>query len=246
MSADEPLRVLIAGDSLVGYMPLVMEEALQNQPATVIDAWKGSSGLARPDFHNWPVELEQLMEEHDPDVVVIGFGGNDTQGIVSLDPNQSVIARDDPRWQAEYTRRVGEALDAIEQPGRTLWWIGLPLSDRDNLEEMRPAMTAAFEDEIAKRPWAHYVDTLEVLAPDGTYEVYLPGPDGEPVRVRADDGIHLSPTGMRMILDLFLPDIEEAHGMTPEPEAEDETADSTADSTGTGFETTSSTAGSSF
>lgn len=214
-SAEEPLRILVAGDSLVGYLPLVLGEAVAGRPVEVIDAWKGSSGLARPDFHDWPATLASLMEEHDPDVVLIGFGGNDTQSLTIADGSEPPIPRDDARWQPEYSRRVGEALDAIEADGRTLWWIGLPLSDRDNLEELRPAMTEAFEEQIAERPWAHYVDTLEVLAPDGVYRTQLPGPDGQEVRVRADDGIHLSPAGMRMILDLFLPDIEQERGLQP-------------------------------
>lgn len=211
-SDEEPLRLLVAGDSLVGYLPLVLDEEFAGRPVEVIDAWQGSSGLVRPDYFDWPAELARLMDEHDPDVVVIGLGGNDTQPITLPD---QVLAQDDPAWQDEYAIRVDQALDAIEAPGRTLWWIGLPLSDRDNLEAMRPMMTEAMQGQVEKRPWAHYVETLDVLAPDGVYAVHLPGPDGEPERVRADDGIHLSPAGMRRVVDSFIAQIEDERGIPP-------------------------------
>ena len=208
-SAADPLRLLVAGDSLVGYLPMVLDEELAGQPVEVINASKTSSGLARPDFYDWPGTLRRLMDEHDPDVVVIGLGGNDTQ---SLQTDAGTIRREDPGWQGEDARRVAEALDAVAAEGRTLWWVGLPLSERENLEELRPKLTGAVTSEIAKRPWAHYVDTLPVLAPDGRYHVELPGPDGEPVVVRADDGIHLSPAGTRMIADAFIGRIAEERG----------------------------------
>jgi hypothetical protein len=205
-----PLRILVVGDSLVGWIPKALDEALAGRPAEVIDAWKGSSGLARPDFYDWPAELARLVDEHDPDIVVVGFGGNDTQSLVSDD---GVLQRGDPAWEVEYGRRVGQVLDAAEGPGRTLWWIGLPLSQRDNVEALRPVITRAIDEELSTRPWARFVDAAEVLSPDGSYQVMLPGPDGEPVRVRADDGIHLSPAGGRMVVDAFLGDLEAERGL---------------------------------
>lgn len=209
-TAADPVRILVVGDSLVGWIPSALDEALAGRPAEVIDAWKGSSGLARPDFYDWPAELARLVDEHDPDVVVVGFGGNDTQSLVTDD---GVIQRGDPAWETEYGRRVGQVLDAAEGPGRTLWWIGLPLSQRDNVEALRPAIDGAIHGQLESRPWTRYVDAAKVLSPDGTYQVMLPGPDGTPTRVRADDGIHLSPAGGRMVVDAFLDQVEAERGL---------------------------------
>lgn len=208
-TADDPLKVLVVGDSLVGWIPQALQEATTGQPVEVIDAWKGSSGLARPDFYDWPAELARLAAEHDPDVVVVGFGGNDTQSLVTED---AVIHRGDPAWAVEYERRVGQVLDAAEGPGRSLWWIGLPLSERSNVEEIRPAIEGAVTNQVGGRAWSHFVDAAKVLSPDGRYHVTLPGPDGTEVRVRADDGIHLSPTGGRMVVDSFIDEIRSERG----------------------------------
>jgi hypothetical protein len=209
-SAADPLRILVVGDSLVGWVPLALEQRLAGKPARVISDWKGSTGLARPDYFDWPARLDRDMREYDPDVVVMGFGGNDTQSLVTGD---DTIRRGDPAWEPEYARRVGQVLDAVAAPGRTLWWIGLPLTERANVEELRPAITEAVRSEIATRPWAHYVDTLPVLSPDGTYAVFLADADSKEIRVRADDGIHPAPDGGRLIVDAFLPAVEAERGL---------------------------------
>jgi len=209
---DEPLRILVAGDSLMGWIAPALEDELADAPVEVIDDWKGSTGLARPDYFDWPARLAEDVATHDPDVVIVGFGGNDTQPLTT--PG-GVITRDDPAWQVEYQRRVAEVLDAVEGPGRTLWWVGLPLTERDNIEALRPAIAGAVRAELADRPWTRFVDSLQVLAPDGTYQVTLPGPDGEPVRVRADDGVHPSPGGGRMLVASFVDDLRDERGLSP-------------------------------
>ena len=46
-----------------------------------------SSGLARPDFHDWPAHLADTLDTSDPDIVIVTFGGNDAQGLTEPCPN---------------------------------------------------------------------------------------------------------------------------------------------------------------
>lgn len=204
-TAKEPLRVLVAGDSLVGWIaPALKQELLAGDPVEVIDDWKGSTGLVRPDFFDWPARIEADMAEHDPDVVVLGFGGNDTQNLTTDD---GILLLGTPEWKAEYQRRIGEVLDLIEAPGRTVYWIGLPLTTSDPIETLRPVMTGAIEAELDTRPWAHLIDTREALAPDGTFTSELPGDDGQMVTTMAPDQIHPSLDGGVLIVREFLPEL---------------------------------------
>ena len=83
-TAAEPLRVLVAGDSLVGWIAPALEQELPaKDPVEVIDDWKGSTGLVRQDYFDWPARIAQDMDTHDPDVVILGFGGNDTQNLTT-------------------------------------------------------------------------------------------------------------------------------------------------------------------
>ena len=70
-------------------------------------------------------------------------------------------------------------------------------------------MTRAITAEIESRPWAHFIDTRDVLAPEGTFTSQLPGADGELVTTMAPDDIHPSLAGGVIIVDAFLPQLAE-------------------------------------
>src|SRR5918995_721120 len=68
-SEDNPAEVLIVGDSDAGtffpYLQRLLDET------GVVDAevdYVVSSGLARPDFHDWPQHLRDTMEQRDPEI----------------------------------------------------------------------------------------------------------------------------------------------------------------------------------
>lgn len=193
----EPLRIHVAGDSLVIPLGPAILERFDGQPVTISEGYQAATGLARPDVLNWPARLAADLAEADPDVVVLGFGGNDAQPMVAADGN---VAPGTDEWAAEYQRRVVQVLDAVEREGRTVYWMGLPTTTAANIEEAAPAMADAVRAEVAVRPWAHYVDTDEVLSPGGTYAAYLPDGSGGQVKVRQDDGVHLTTAGATRVV----------------------------------------------
>jgi len=190
-TATEPLKIHVAGDSLMIPVGPAILARFEDQPVTLTEGYQAATGLARPDVLNWPAKLEADLASLDPDVVLLGFGGNDAQGIAGPD---GPVALATPQWAAEYQRRVAQVLDAVEAEGRTLYWMGLPTTTADNIERAAPLMRKAIETELGARPWAHYVDTSAVLAPDG-YAAYLPDDSGGQVKVRQDDGVHLTTAG---------------------------------------------------
>lgn len=196
-TAAEPLRILVLGDSLMIEIAPQLEQALDGRPVDVREDYQAATGLARPDVINWPARVADDMEAHDPEVVVVGFGGNDAQDMATDDGR---LARYSPEWAAEYQRRVAQVLNAIEQPGRTVYWIGLPVTTVTNIERAGPDMRRAIRREVAARPWAHFVDSRETLSPDGVYAAYLPDGSGNPVKVRQDDGVHANPAGAARVV----------------------------------------------
>jgi len=196
-SPDDPVRVLVAGDSLMGWIGPALTTGTEGRPIVITEDWKVSSGLARPDYLDWPARLAEDMDKHDPEVVVVGFGGNDAQDMATDGGRVSVGT---PEWAAEYQRRVAQVLTALEGPNRTVYWVGLPLTTRGDIEKAAPAMAEAVRTEVSARPWAHYVDTRKTLSPDGTYTAYLPDGSGGEVKVREDDGVHFNPAGAKRIV----------------------------------------------
>jgi len=196
-TAADPLRIHIAGDSLMIPIGPAILARLDGDPITLTEGYKAGTGLARPDVLNWPAKLRTDLASDDADVVVLGFGGNDAQGMEGPD---GPLPSGTPEWGAEYQRRVAQVLDAVEKKGRTLYWMSLPVTTAGNIEKAAPYMRKAIKTEIAARPWAHYVDTRKVLTPDGTFTAYLPDGSGGQVKVRDDDGVHLTTAGATRVV----------------------------------------------
>ena len=64
-------------------------------------------------------------------------------------------------------------------------------------------MNTAAVREAAKRKGVRVVDLHTMFGgPSGEFTPYLPGPDGRTVRVRQEDGVHLTSEGTAWVADL--------------------------------------------
>ena len=123
--------MLVVGDSDAGTFGPYLKELLDatGVAATTVD-YKVSSGLARPDFFDWPAHLAETLPSEQPDIVVVTFGGNDAPGSVErrrVEPER--VARSGRRretWIAEYSRRAGAVMDQLGEGGRLVVWVGHP------------------------------------------------------------------------------------------------------------------------
>lgn len=191
-TAEHPLRIHIAGDSLMIPVGPAVLARFDGEPVELTEGYKSATGLARPDVLNWPAKLRADLAEDDADVVVLGFGGNDAQPMQGPD---GPLTSGSPEWGAEYQRRVAQVFDAVDRPGRTVYWLSLPVTTAANIERAAPYMRQAVRSEAAARSWAHYVDTRRLLSPGGRFTAYLPNGSGGQVKVREDDGVHLTLAG---------------------------------------------------
>jgi len=193
---DDPLRVYLTGDSFLADVSRGLSTAVARddrwEPTT--DA-KPGTGLSRPEVIDWPERIRARLPD-DAEVVVLGFGGNDAQDLLA---NRRQVKLGDPAWEVEYQARIAAVLDVVARPGRTVVWVGMPVATAKNIERARPAMTRAAKAELAKRPGTLFLDTAaDLSAGDGDYTDVL-RIDGEPKRVRATDGYHLTPAGASLL-----------------------------------------------
>lgn len=216
-TATEPLKVLVAGDSLSGYLGPALHDRLADLPATVTAEQHVGSGLARPDVVDWARELRDDMDAQHPDVVVLFIGGNDDQDLRTVD-GWLPIGRT-REWQTEYQRRVAQIMDIVARPGVSVYWIGLPAMGKAHLNRYVGTINELVRTEAAARPHAvTYVDAGRALnGPDGGFAAYLPDGGGRQVEVRARDGVHPTLAGTNRIVDLFAPDLIESRHLKPPP-----------------------------
>jgi hypothetical protein len=198
-SPDQPVEVLLAGDSLMGNLSDEFIRLVHDDPRVDVSTdVHVSTGLARPDVLDWPAELANVVQQRQPDVVVLMLGANDDQPMRDADGHHVQVGSDG--WRAEYERRVAQMMDIAGASGRTVVWVGLPAVDRDVLNRAKDVMNAVVRTEAAARPLAHVVDTVPLLGgPGGEYEDYLPNAAGTPIRVRENDGVHITHAGCDLV-----------------------------------------------
>jgi hypothetical protein len=203
-TADDPATVFIVGDSDAGTFGPYLQTLLDGTGIveTQLD-YKVSSGLARPDFFDWPAEIDRKLPEVNPDIVVATFGGNDAQGL-AVASGEFVVGdpvANEAEWTEEYQQRVGAVMDQLTEGGRTLIWVGIPNDDNPDVTARMAIQDQAAKAAAAERPEVIFIDTWKRFSGrDGGWAEFVIDPrDGEGKDVRADDGFHLNQTGAEIL-----------------------------------------------
>jgi hypothetical protein len=189
------LRLWVGGDSTSVYMGGALADITRQLNGVVAgDEHRTSSGLSRPDFFDWPAFLRSEMARTNPNVVVVMFGANDPQGLVTVDGQ--VVQPLSEGWRAEYTRRVAATMELLAAPDRLQVWVGQPVMEPEGFNNQMKVVDAIYAEQAALRTDAIFVDSYTLFAtPAGGYRDGGPGPDGAYVTWRAADGIHFTVAG---------------------------------------------------
>jgi uncharacterized protein len=217
-SPGKPLRVWIAGDSLVvvpgqSLLQLVARNRVMT-PSGEIDG-RIATGLTRPDVFDWFDHVRSQMRALRPKAVVVSFGANDGHSYMTgLPPGVSIGTLGSPSWTREYARRVGGLMDEVIQRGGYLFWIGAPIARSPTQSRSFAIIDRIVRREADKRTRAYFIDTASLLSPGGSFAEYLPNSRGELIRVRAPDGIHFAPAGGDRVAAKVLEDFRRAFDLT--------------------------------
>lgn len=190
-------RVLLVGDSLMGEVGTGLRQGLPRS-ISFSDRHKASTGLCNKGYFDWPTTAGQAAKEVTPDWVVIHMGGNDGQDI-GLNGKWLRFGSED--WKKEYLRRAESMIDQIRaaSPNAVIAWIGLPAM-RSTTFDGKMKIIAEQQRQAALNKSIVYLDGHEALglaySKDGASE------DGKRKVWRADDGIHYSREGGRMLASL--------------------------------------------
>lgn len=198
--------LMIGSSTMAGGFGIYLGQELEREYGCVpVRRGKPSTGLARPDFHDWITQGAKAREECTPDIVMCLFGGNDGQGLyMGAKAAEKWIRWGEPGWVPEYRRRVNEFADAVAPGNEVLVWLGMPQVESPKLCERVEIMNGVYEAEMALRPNGRYVSTWDALTVDGKYSSHLVI-DGEKTRVRTGDGVHVTPVGAHMLVDHVRP-----------------------------------------
>ncbi len=192
---QEPLQLWVGGDSMAAVFGNVLVREARDTGVVIAESESTlSSGLARPDYLNWPDRLTEIVETQNPDVMVLILGANDVQGMLSSDGE--VIQIDDPAWDGEYRLRVREAMARMSDERRLTLWVGQPVMRSEELSQNMQRLNGIFELEAAANDDVEYVESWDLFTDsDGNYADLIEVDDGKVVDLRLNDGIHLTTDG---------------------------------------------------
>ena len=206
-TAAAPLRVLIVGDSI----GLDMGGALQSDLATTgvvnaaLDA-RESTGLTRPDYFNWPAELQNDLKSVNPQVVVVMIGANDAQDF--LGPPD--VPYTSPQWNILYGQHVSQFMQLAGSGGAAVVWVGMPpMQDPGLSGQMADLNVVDLHAANTATPPVHFVSTFKSLGTaQGGYTAFVTNPAGQIVNTRTPDGIHLTPGGSQVVAQQVITELQ--------------------------------------
>jgi uncharacterized protein len=193
-TAADPLRVLSVGDSLgVDFGgPFADDLSATGVVDPVVDAHV-DTGLSRPDYFDWPAELQADLTQFRPEAVVVFLGANDPQNLVDAG---DAVDYGTPRWDDVYAARVGQFMSEATSAGARVLWVGMPPMADSGLNGEMQVVNGIFQQQAAVHPGVSYLSSWTVLGtPQGAFTEYLSDASGAPVAVREPDGTHVSPAG---------------------------------------------------
>jgi uncharacterized protein len=202
-TAANHLRVLIVGDSLGLDLggPLQNDLANTGVVTATLDGHE-STGLTRPDYFNWPVELQADLKADQPQVVVIMIGANDPQDF--LGPPD--IPYSSPQWNPMYAGRVSSFMQLAESDGATVIWVGMPPMQNPGLSSEMGDLNSIVQQQAAlQKPPVNFISSWSLLGnPPGVYAPFITNGAGQEINVRTPDGTHLTPAGGEVLSQAVL------------------------------------------
>ncbi len=203
-------EVWVLGDSMVQFFGETFVAMAEELP--MVDGTSESvlsSGLSRPDYFDWPKRVAEIAGQHNPDVMILMFGGNDAQSIRTA--GSEWLPRFSDAWIAEYKKRIGAVMDLVADDDRVVLWVGQPPMKSNEFDNRMQLINELYKKEAATRPGVKYLELRNLFTDeDGDYARYLPDSEGKMVDTRLSDGVHLSHWGGEWLAQLLLDEIRES------------------------------------
>jgi hypothetical protein len=209
-------KVLFVGDSLMqGVAPHVQKALTERWQVSSVNLSKQSTGLAYPNFFDWPKTVDKAFEEY-PEIglVVVFLGANDPWDMPN--PAGGLYLRfTNPDWGAVYRSRIQSILRAAaDHQARTIW-LEAPNMQRDKLNKGMHYLNTLYQSE-AEKAQITYLPTNQTLGmQDQNFVAYADDAQGQKVRVRTNDGVHFTAQGQKLLAESVLRVI--TPWMTPTP-----------------------------
>ncbi|NJK66394.1 MAG: DUF459 domain-containing protein [Microcoleus sp. SU_5_3] len=197
-------RFLFVGDSVMFDLGIQLQYTMK-QKYNIADTkleYKVSSGLNRIDYYDWYARTKEIIQDYQPDVVVILFGGNDTQDITDFQGKYRAIATKE--WQKAYQERVDKYAKLLDSSSvRKVYWIGQSFSNKFWYAKYFPVMNEIYENASKSSAKIEFISTWDTFSEAGKFAPVVADKSGKRGYVKVNDGVHFTSHGAKIIGDLI-------------------------------------------
>jgi hypothetical protein len=193
-----PTKIMFAGDSMMqGIAPIAMSSLKKIYPKSIsVDLSQQSTGLTVKRYFDWPTKIKEGITKENYKVIVLFLGPNDPWDIYE---NKKVYKFPSNEWEELYRQRVEDLLKFAKNHGAQIIWVGLPNMGEERLRTGAIIQNRVFKGETQKYNY-QYVSTEEMIGRlDQPYKAYIKDPIKGDLLMRGSDGIHFTPTALRLI-----------------------------------------------
>lgn len=189
--------ILVVGDFLSGGLAEGLTDVYAENPRIrIVDRSNGSSGFVRDDFFDWPKEIGPLIEAEKPAAIVVMLGSNDRQQMRVGDTREAPRSEN---WNKEYERRTEGFAKVVSAHKVPLIWVGVPAFKSSKMTSDMLAFNDTYRS-ISEKVGAEFVDIWDGFVDEnGAFVTTGPDVNGQPVRLRSNDGINLTKAGKRKL-----------------------------------------------
>ena len=190
--------VLVVGDSLADQLAQGLADAfvVERPEVAIVKKTRGSSGLVRADFYDWPAQLPALLEAEKPSAIAVLLGTNDRQ---VLRDDKGVYEIRSDRWRELYVLRIEAFVNELKKKGVPVFLVGLPSMRIPRLSADLQYINEILREQ-AQRLGVYYVDIWDgFVGENDEFAMFGPALDGQRRRLRVDDGVHFTRAGARKV-----------------------------------------------
>lgn len=206
----DPAKIAFVGDSMAdglwGAFFRMTGTAKCGEDHIVLyrDARNGT-GLARQDKFDWDAEIDTVLAEQAPDVVVASIGLNDAQNVIS--PEGDKVRWGSDKWLDAYTANVASFFERASAGGTKVLVLGIPNLRETADEQNATTFNAVYEATAKDAKGVEYVEPWRTTNEDGTYASYVADAEGKTIQVRAPDGKHFTTVGYDILARHLAPEL---------------------------------------
>lgn len=197
--AGDVYKLQVIGDGLAeGALTGLIEAFGADSRLQINRKHRALAGLTRGEADEDFKALDDALAKEGAHITVVMLGRDDRQSIrLAATGKRLEAGRDD--WRDEYGRRADKLMKVLKRRGGAVYWIGLPVMQRRELNEI----VQTINDTVRDRAYVNGIRFIDAYAgfadENGSFVAMGPDAAGLVRRLRESDGVSFTAAGNRKL-----------------------------------------------